>query len=76
MADTSNRSALYSFSCPRCDSLMEPVFFMEEEEKTSEEGWWKYKTGRVRRAVSHLECPHCFNKECVDDSFDGPWRQK
>ena len=31
-------------------------------------------TGRTRIAVSHLECPNCGTKECVDDTFDGPWK--
>jgi hypothetical protein len=24
-------------------------------------------------ACSHFECPYCGEKECVDDTFDGPW---
>lgn len=61
--------------CPRCGASMKPVYFTEEEYEISSAGY-RYKTGRVRRAVSHFECPHCLNKEAVDDSFDGPWRMK
>lgn len=55
-----------------CGASLEPEFFTEEEEKVTPEGW-KYKTGRKRRAVSHLFCPCCLKNYCVDDSFDGPW---
>lgn len=58
--------------CPKCGQTMIPVYFTEEETKTTIYGTM-YKTGRKRRAVSHLECPECWTKECVDDSFDGDW---
>lgn len=58
--------------CERCGCDLEPIFYTAEEEKVTEQGW-RYKTGRKRRAVSHLECPGCFKNYCVDDSFDGPW---
>lgn len=51
---------------------MIPIWFTEEEEKVV--CGCRYKTGRKRRAVSHLECPNCFTKECVDESFDEPWK--
>ena len=34
------------------------------------------KTGRYRRAVSHIVCTNCGRNICVDDSFDGPWYRK
>ena len=57
--------------CSECGAPLEPVWFTEEETKVV--GGIMIHTGRTRRAVSHLECPDCFNKEAVDDSFDGPW---
>lgn len=51
-----------------------PIRFVEEEIKT--EHGVQYKTGRTRTAVSHLECPNCLKSFCVDDSFDGEWRNK
>lgn len=51
---------------------MIPIWFTEEEEKVV--CGCRYKTGRKRRAVSHLECPNCFTKKCVDESFDEPWK--
>ena len=56
------------FKCPSCGTEMEKIWFTEKE--YSKSGWF---TGRTRRAVSHLECPECFTREAVDDSFDGPW---
>lgn len=58
--------------CSRCGARMLPVWFEEEEEKV--ENGYRYKTKRKRKALSHLECPLCYKKECVDDSFDQPWR--
>lgn len=60
--------------CPRCGSLMYPVWFIDEEEKLDSAGNL-CKTGRVRRALSHFECD-CGKKQNVDDSFDGPWVYK
>ena len=57
--------------CSRCGSDLKPIWFTEEETKFAY--GYMYKTGRKRMAVSHLECPDCFNVECVDDSFDGNW---
>lgn len=54
---------------------MLPVWFTEEEEIITHNGC-RYKTGRKRIALSHLECPDCFTVECVDDSFDGQWGGK
>ena len=62
---------LYGISCSECGCTMEPVFFTEDEYKTSNGSL--YKTGRKRLAVDYLICPCCLTKECVDDSFDGPW---
>ena len=64
------KEALYP-ECPHCGNQMAPVYFTEEETKIK--NGVLYKTGRKRRAVSHIECPICFKKECVDDTFDGPW---
>ena len=58
--------------CYKCGSKMLPVWFTEEEEAVTRDGC-RYKTGRKRIALSHLECPDCFTVECVDDSFDGQW---
>ena len=51
---------------------MEAVWFIDEEYKTMQ--GMMYKTGRKRQAVDYLVCPVCYKRECVDDSFDGPWR--
>ena len=58
--------------CERCGGHLSPVIFTEYEEKVTGQGW-RYKTGRWRRAVSHLTCDTCLKNYCVDDSFDGPW---
>ena len=63
---------IYNIKCPKCGSIMIPVWFIEEEEKVV--CGRRYKTGRKRMAVSHLECHNCFTKECVDESFDKPWK--
>ena len=54
-----------------CGGQFMPVWFTELETKVVAGSL--IRTGRRRRAVSHLECDSCFNKLCVDDSFDGPW---
>ena len=60
------------FECPVCGDRLMPVMFMEEEEIYDSYG--HYKTGRVRRSCSHLECVGCFHKEAVDDTFlAGDW---
>ena len=55
--------------CSRCGTELEPVWFTENEYTKN-----MVKTGRTRLAVSHLTCKKCLNNECVDDSFDRPWR--
>ena len=57
--------------CKDCNIDLEPVWFEEEEYKI--EYGRKYRTGRKRKAVSHLICPYCMKKYVVDDSFDGNW---
>ena len=57
--------------CSNCNANLMPVWFIEEETKIV--GGRMYKTGRKRRAVSHLECPCCFKSVCVDDSFEEEW---
>lgn len=54
-----------------CGGLLRPVWFREEE--TAIEYGCLIKTGRYRRAVSHLVCEECLRNFIVDDSFDGPW---
>jgi len=54
--------------CVKCGTPLVPEWFTDKEYNSR-----GYPTGRVRRAVSHLECPKCWLKECVDDTFDGPW---
>ena len=71
MADT--HEAFYGL-CTRCGGDLVPVTFKDEEEKITRDGW-KYRTGRWRIAVSHLECPYCLKNYCVDDTFDGPWHE-
>jgi hypothetical protein len=61
----------YNRECPRCGSTMYPIWF--EDEETRMIFGSLHKTGRKRLACSHFECPCCFHKECVDDSFDGEW---
>lgn len=58
--------------CSNCGAELEAVWFTEYEYKTNQ--GIMYKTGRKRRAVDYLICPICMRKECVDDSFDGPWQ--
>ena len=62
----------YGYCC-KCGTPLKPVWFTEEEYKT-EEGRM-YKTGRKRKACSHLQCPSCFYKEIIDDSFDERWNK-
>lgn len=57
--------------CSHCGGNLFPEFFVEEEIKIINNV--PCKTGRKRRAVSHLVCEDCLHNECVDDSFDGPW---
>lgn len=57
-----------------CGETMLPIWFIEEEYKVNSITGGMYRTGRKRRNVSHFECPQCFNKECVDDSFAEPYR--
>ncbi len=65
-------------NCKICGGELQPVFFIEEE--TVMEGPPGYqhpcRTGRIRRAVDYLVCDNCGHKECVDDTFDGPWHFK
>jgi hypothetical protein len=58
--------------CSFCRSELYPIWFTEDEYEII--NGIQYKTGRKRNACSHLECPDCGKKECVDDSFDGSWR--
>lgn len=57
--------------CSECGDALKPVWFIEEEETVTY--GVRTKTGRKRKACSHLLCESCGNTECVDDSFDGSW---
>lgn len=57
--------------CSRCHSVMDPIWFREYEEKVYQ-GELR-RTGRSRLLLSHFECPNCFRKEAVDDTYDGEW---
>lgn len=56
----------------RCGGELMPVWFLEEELEIV--GGVMVKTGRTRRACSHLTCSICLKNNCVDDSFDVPYR--
>lgn len=60
--------------CLRCQAPLEPVWFIEEERRFTT--GYPVNTGRYRKACSHLECPQCFKKEIVDDSYDKEWQGK
>ena len=53
--------------CELCGGTIGPIIFVEQE---YDRGVF---TGRIRQAISHLECEGCGNKAVIDDSFDGPW---
>ena len=55
-----------------CGGSLIPAWFTEEGYKVTQDGH-QYRTGRKRRAVSHLVCEACLKNFCVDDSFDGAW---
>lgn len=55
---------MVDFGVCDCGGSLIPVWFAEEETKVA--NGTMYKTGRVRRACSHL----------VDDTFDGPWHNR
>lgn len=57
--------------CPYCGNDLSPVYGTEDEFIV--ENNHLIKTGRERRIVAYLQCKTCFKKQCVDDSFDGPW---
>lgn len=60
--------------CPVCGGRIRPVMFEEEEEVLDKHTHSYYRTGRKRRACSHMECPDCFHKEAVDGDFlAGEW---
>ncbi len=59
--------------CCKCGYGMAMVHYIEQEEVQHSRGGPYYKTGRVRRAVSHLLCEYCGHQEAVDGSLDGPY---
>lgn len=65
-----NRAASAHYgTCEKCGEPLSPVWFTEKER--DRHGIW---TGRTRHAVDYLLCESCGERECVDDSFDGPWQ--
>lgn len=58
-------------ACPVCGEYLQPIWYVEHEEVV--ENGIRYETGRMKDAVSHLECDRCGHKELVDDTFDGQW---
>ncbi len=58
-------------TCDKCGTNLNAIWFIEYESKLVGNSW--IKTGRQRRAVSHLCCPECLTNYCVDGSFDGDW---
>lgn len=56
-------------NCDVCGSPLIKVWFIATEYRKG------IPTGRVRDAARHLECPHCWKKFCVDDTFNMPWRK-
>lgn len=60
------------FGCCECGGVLRPVWFTEEEYEIINGNM--IKTGRERRAISHLVCEDCLSNHVIDDSFDGPWR--
>ena len=63
-------------NCKTCGAELNPVFFIEDEIAYEGYGGARHpvRTGRKRRAVDYLVCDICGKKECVDNTFDGPWR--
>lgn len=55
-------------TCDSCGGRIIPIRFIEHERDT-----YSILTGRVKNAVSHLECNFCMKKIIIDDSFDGDW---
>lgn len=55
-------------NCHRCGGKVCAIRFIEPERDRN-----NILTGRVRNAVSHLECDHCLKHFVIDDSFDGAW---
>lgn len=59
-------------TCPACFKKMTPIF-IEEEEIGITDGF-PYKTGRYRKACSHLECKHCgYIAHTGIEALNGPW---
>lgn len=59
-------------NCPYCGGLLAPVYYTEDETTITDDGYM-YRTGRKRRAISHLVCESCLRNQCIDDSYDGLW---
>lgn len=53
-----------------CGYPLYPVWFEEPEEKIYKDGS-KLKTGRYRKAVSHLICEYCGKNYCIDCPLGG-----
>lgn len=65
---------MYFGKCPCCGAELEAIWFEEEEEVYEPPIKYIRRTGRKRRNIAYLECPECWHKEAVDDSFAGEWR--
>lgn len=57
-----------------CGGLLVAVYY-EEKERIIRSGI-PIKTGRTRKAVSHLSCLNCMKNVVVDNSFDEPFKYK
>lgn len=54
--------------CDECGIKLIPIIFIDYEYDNN-----MIKTGRKRKAISHLTCPQCLKNYTVDDSFDENW---
>lgn len=52
----------------QCGTELDAVWFTEKEKNSH-----GLPTGRVRRAVDFLECPHCGKRYQIDSCYDEPW---
>ena len=65
---------MYYGKCPVCGAELEAIWFEEEQEVYEPPIKYIRRTGRKRRNIAYLECPECWHKEAVDDSFAEDWR--
>ncbi len=55
--------------CEVCEGKLKPTGYFKEKEYDV----GGKLTGRVKNSLNSLECPKCFKKFAVDDTFDGEW---